>query len=139
MRNLLWILLAALLFGGNAVYDMRTTTQAIGEVHIGSSATAAEQQRFLQFAEHLAQGQEDAIRLVQHSAEGDPVYLDLHFTNGELGVKVDTTADSFGSGRVFKVSCSPELIKTDFGSYYEYRIGFCLYLDRSPRIYTLPK
>lgn len=138
MLKKLWILLAALLLGGNAIYYHGSGHEELSVVSYGAMNTLADDQRFREFAQNVENWKEDGIRIVSPTAEGDPIYLDLVYRRGELHVRHDTTQDAFGPHEIIELTCSPQFLKIDSGKVYEYRLTGCMY----PGIYTvyiLPK
>ncbi|TCP54501.1 uncharacterized protein DUF4362 [Tumebacillus sp. BK434] len=133
----LWILLAALLLGWSAIFQGEAPLE-LSDIVYRPHNTPADDNRFLQFAEHVAAREADGVRIISYTAEGDPIYLELVYRREELQVRVDPTADQFGHGQVLVVTCSPDLQKIDGGVYYEYRLTGCLH-PGTHTAYVMPK
>ncbi|MGE7113848.1 DUF4362 domain-containing protein [Lysinibacillus sp. NPDC047702] len=53
-------------------------------------------ERFEQFLEHLANNQEDTVRVTAYTIEGDPIFEDLHFDGINIQYTHDNSHDAFG-------------------------------------------
>ncbi|MGP4042058.1 DUF4362 domain-containing protein [Gracilibacillus sp. D59] len=62
-----------------------------------------------QFIQQVEKSEDAIMRVVQYTTEGDPVFNNYMFENGEHSIKVDATQDNFGVAETIRdVSC-PQL------------------------------
>ena len=69
-------------------------------------------ERLYEFYEHTEDGEEDAVRVISYTTEGDPIYQDLHFDGNKIESTEDYREDQFGSGEVVTRQCEFILILT---------------------------
>ncbi|MDM5232351.1 DUF4362 domain-containing protein [Lysinibacillus pakistanensis] len=53
-------------------------------------------ERFELFLEHLANNQEDTVRVTSYTKEGDPIFEDVHFDGKDIQYTHDNSQDAFG-------------------------------------------
>lgn len=68
--------------------------------------------RLYQFYENTENGEEDAVRVISYTTEGDPIYQDLHYDGNKIESVEDSTEDQYGSGEVVTRQCESILILT---------------------------
>ena len=62
-------------------------------------------ERFYTFVDHVEQGQNDKIRIVNYTTEGAPMLHDLEFDGSEIHSTYDSTRDGYGTGIMEEVVC----------------------------------
>ncbi|WP_051475755.1 DUF4362 domain-containing protein [Bacillus sp. J37] len=62
-------------------------------------------EKFMKFVENVNQGEEDNIRIVRYTTEGDPILHDLEYDGEMITSTTDTTRDEFGVGSVNTKIC----------------------------------
>ena len=72
--------------------------------------------RLIDFIHHVENGQDDHIRVVAYTKEGDPILMDVTFSENQLEVTSDTTRDEHGKGEVNTFTC--ETVQADDQKYY---------------------
>jgi|GEM_PF-5216703 len=88
--------------------------------------TASNVERFEAFLAVTESGGEDAVRLVNMSTEGNPIYTDIEYTEGTYVIYVDTTEDVYAAEedrKREKAAECPKLISFDLSN--EYREFHC--------------
>ncbi|MBF6633099.1 DUF4362 domain-containing protein [Microbacterium sp. APC 3898] len=69
-------------------------------------------ERLYEFYEHTENGEEDAVRVISYTTEGDPIYHDLHFDGNKIESVEDNREDQFSSEEVVIRQCESILILT---------------------------
>ncbi|WP_158299192.1 DUF4362 domain-containing protein [Paenibacillus antri] len=97
-------------------------------VHSGiGPEEASNLERFDAFLAVTASGGNDAVRIVDTTIEGDPIYTDISYAEGKYVVVVDNSEDAFASESARKrektAECT-ELVQTDRpDEFHEYACG----------------
>lgn len=69
--------------------------------------------RFKEFLNNVEQGNNDSIRVVIYTVEGDPMLQELEYDGEVIKSITDTRRDKFGEGSIFSTTCtSIEVVKT---------------------------
>ena len=69
-------------------------------------------ERLYAFYENTENGEEDAVRVISYTTEGDPIYQDLSYDGNRIESVEDFTEDQYGSGEVVTRQCEFILILT---------------------------
>lgn len=94
--------------------------------------------KFMKFVENVYQGNEDKIRIVRYTTEGDPLLHDLEYDGEIITSTTDTTRDEFGSGSISTATCkSINVKKTDETT--DYILSGCDKTDRDNSILVIWK
>lgn len=67
-------------------------------------------ERLYEFYENTVSGEEDQVRVVTYTTEGDPIYQDLIFDGDGIESIEDFREDEFGSGEVVTRQCDSIVI-----------------------------
>jgi len=70
-------------------------------------------ERLQAFLDVTQSGGDDAVRVVHHTVEGDPIYTDLSYAEGKYVVYRDTTEDANGAQERVKAAECTALVQTD--------------------------
>ncbi|KYG91780.1 DUF4362 domain-containing protein [Metasolibacillus sp. FSL H7-0170] len=81
-------------------------------------------ERFYAFFANVQSGEYDQVRIVEHTIEGDPIYVDVRHSNDEINVKIDYSEDTYGNGEVIKATCN-QLNAIEVGSRTDYYVSDC--------------
>ncbi|MDN7245984.1 DUF4362 domain-containing protein [Planococcus shenhongbingii] len=93
--------------------------------------------RFERFLSYVDQGQEDAIRIVNYTTEGDPIYQDLTFNGEMIQYVYDSSKDDYGSGEVMELTCT-SIEKVEQADFTDYVLAECD-SDMNPLILSIGK
>lgn len=107
MKRIFLLLASVLMFMGTACNresfdeeDIIESTQ--GEVTNG--------ERLYEFYENTVDGEEDAVRVITYTTEGDPIYQDLFYSGSGIESVEDSSEDQYGSGEVVTRQCNSIVI-----------------------------
>lgn len=100
MRKILFLLLFSLLLGGC------NYTPSDSDIVVGLGSEITNLTTFELFLDNVKEGNEDKIRIVSYTDEGDPIIKDVSYDGSSIYAETDTTRDKFGTSRVERISCN---------------------------------
>ena len=68
------------------------------------------EERLYRFYENIENKEQDAVRVISYTTEGDPIYQDLSYDGSGIESVEDSTEDQFGSGEVVTRKCESIVI-----------------------------
>ncbi|QED46805.1 DUF4362 domain-containing protein [Cytobacillus dafuensis] len=74
-----------------------------------------------QFVNNINNGENDEVRIIHYTIEGDPIIWDLTYDGTSIQSRYDTTYDKFGSGKVEKHSCE-RITKSEMDTEIAYKL-----------------
>ena len=95
-------------------------------------------ERFELFLKNGEDDNEDVIRIITYTTEGDPVYRDLLYQNGKYISSHDSTRDSYGSGNKSKMECD-DLIISENQERIDYVLEDCDSKSQDSNVLTIWK
>lgn len=97
LKKILFLLMVLIILTGCSLTGGYDSTKAIkrGDITILHKGVH-NLERFEQFLEHLANNQEDTVRVTAYTKEGDPIFADLHFDGNDIQYTHDNSHDAFG-------------------------------------------
>jgi hypothetical protein len=72
-------------------------------------------EQFEAFYENVQKGQEDSVRIVSYTVEGDPIIQDLEYDGETIHSIEDSRMDAYGTGEVAKMDCKRIEFTSDRG------------------------
>ncbi|MFJ7825864.1 DUF4362 domain-containing protein [Psychrobacillus sp. NPDC096623] len=120
---LLYILFIELIFGGcqnednsantigehKNVPDYTPSSEDVVDMH----GEIKNKERFEVFLNNVEKGNNDSIRVVRYTEEGDPMLHDLEYDGEVIKSTTDTRRDKFGAGSISNATCtSAEIVET---------------------------
>lgn len=73
---------------------------------IDSNGRVENKARFDEFLNKVQQGEDDRIRVVRYTTEGDPILYDYEFKNNKIFAVIDTRRDGYGSREIIQITCA---------------------------------
>lgn len=97
LKKYLFLLIVLVILTGCSLTGGYDSSKAIKRGDITFSPSGVHNlERFEQFLEHLANNQEDTVRVTSYTTEGDPIFEDLHFDGNNIQYTHDNSHDAFG-------------------------------------------
>ncbi|WP_223642265.1 DUF4362 domain-containing protein [Planococcus sp. 4-30] len=109
MKKILAVLVSMLLLMGVAC-DRKSFDEA--DIIENTHGDVTNGDRLYQFYENTVSGEEDAVRVITYTTEGDPIYQDLTYNGNEIESVEDSREDEFGSGEVITRQCNSIILLT---------------------------
>ncbi|WP_042475440.1 DUF4362 domain-containing protein [Bacillus ndiopicus] len=81
-------------------------------------------ERFYAFFENVQSGKRDQVRIVEHTIEGDPIYVDVRHNNEQINLEIDNSEDAYSNGEVVSTTCN-QLNAIEVGSRTDYYVSEC--------------
>lgn len=70
-------------------------------------------ERFDEFLNRVQQGEDDHIRVVKYTTEGNPILYEYEFKKNIIDVIIDTTRDGYGQREVIQTTCTSINVNED--------------------------
>ena len=109
MKKILVLLLSILLLMG-AACDRKSFDEA--DIIENRHGEVVNGDRLYQFYESTVNGEEDSVRVITYTTEGDPIYQDLTYDVTGIESVEDSREDKFGSGEVVTRQCNSIILLT---------------------------
>ncbi|WP_298832921.1 DUF4362 domain-containing protein [uncultured Planococcus sp.] len=109
MKKIMAVLVSILLLMGTAC-DRKSFDEA--DIIENTHGDVANGDRLYQFYENTVNGQEDSVRVITYTTEGDPIYQDLTYDVTGIESVEDAREDEFGSGEVVTRQCNSIVVLT---------------------------
>jgi hypothetical protein len=117
--------------------DIPEYTQASEDI-VDTHGNITNLNRFFAFSENVQKGNEDKIRVVRYTTEGDPMIHDLAYDGKIIKSTSDTRRDKFGSGNLNTNICkSIEVVETKERT--DYTLSNCEEVNIDNFILTIEK
>lgn len=79
---------------------------------------------FTDFLEHVNEKEEDDIRIINYTNEGDPLIWNLSFDGKIISAEYDMSYDKWGSGKIHYNKCE-SILEEKKENYTEYKLTGC--------------
>lgn len=107
MKRIVLLLASVLMLMGTACNRASFDEEDIIESTHGEVTNG---ERLYEFYENTVDGEEDAVRVITYTTEGDPIYQDLSYGGSGIESVEDSSEDQYGSGEVVTRQCNSIVI-----------------------------
>ncbi|MEO4054775.1 DUF4362 domain-containing protein [Solibacillus sp. CAU 1738] len=81
-------------------------------------------ERFYAFYDNVEIEKRDQVRIIEHTIEGAPIYVDVAYADDKIALTVDSTEDPYTAEDLLKTSCR-QLNAVEVGSRTDYLLNDC--------------